>query len=200
MKTNTKTTIVLAGILAFSLAGCSKSEAPTTKISERTEPPKPPAQQQPTVPPLDQEAVALAEKGFLEMWTQVGDSWFTWFRYTNDSGNIFSHFVQTKTVTHEVTPDRLSEADTLNGLQWKGVVRFDGRAYREYQQVKDSPQVPQWSEWAASQPNLFDGNILPAYIFTKKNGQWTNDYVNIRGYHIFFTKPSEEQIKKMLPQ
>jgi hypothetical protein len=192
MKTNTITTIVLAGILAFSLAGCSKSEAPTPQISERTE------------PPLDQEAVAFAEKRFLETWTQVGDSWFTWFRYTNNSGNISSLFFQTKNVTHDVTPERLSEADTLNGLQWKGEVAFNSRVYRVCGQVKDSPQVPQWSEWAERrQPELFSsplgGPLLfpNNYKFTKKNGQWT--LVSFRS-NPDFTKPSEEQIKKILPQ
>jgi hypothetical protein len=183
MKTNTITTIVLAGFLAFSLAGCSKS--PTPQISERTE------------PPLDQEAVALAEKGSLETWTQVGDSWFTWFRqYTNDSV-----FIQIKTVTHDVTPERLSEADTLNGLQWKGEVAFNYRVYRAYyEQVKGSPQVPQWGPWGDRQPEV-SGPLFPSnYKFTKKNGQWT--LVSYRcGYpNQFFTKPSEEQIKKILPQ
>jgi hypothetical protein len=195
MKTTTITTIVLAGILAFSLAGCSKSEAPTPKISERTDPPKAPQPQQPTPPTLDQEALALAEKGFLEPWTQVGDSWFTWWRRTGNisGGETSSCFIQIRGLTNKVEPQRLSEAETLNGLQWKGEVQFLSRIYRKYRL-----EVSQWSDWTDGQPGFVE-ILLPIYHLTKKNGQWTIDFV-AGGEKERLTKPSEEQIKKILPQ
>lgn len=149
----------------------------------------------PQPPTLDQEAVALAEKDFLEPWTQVGDSWFTWWR-----GKTFSAFIQIRGVTHKVKPESLSEAETLNGLQWKGEVRFFSRIYREYYQIIGEPQAPQWSDWRDGEPAPGgEWLLLPSYRLTKKNGQWTIDS-SAGGDKDRLTKPSEEQIKKILPQ
>ena len=197
MKPHTITTIVLAGIVAFSFAACSKSEAPKTKgesltpkILERTEPSKPPQPQQPTVPPLEQEALALAEKRLSEKWTQVGDSWFTWFSWKENDYEFF----QIRGVTHQVKPDGLSEADTLNGWQWKGWVTFDCSVHRQL----DSAKGPQWSDWSDGRPTIGNWSkpVLYGNRLTKKNGQWE---IDVEG-DLTNIKPSEEQIKKILPQ
>jgi hypothetical protein len=204
MKTNTITTIVLVGILAFSLAACSKSEAPTPKISERTEPSKPQnsAQpQQPTLPPLDQEAVALAEKAFSETWTHVGDSWLTYQRHnrSNLGENYSFKYIQIRGVTFRVGSAALSEADTLNGFQWKGWVVVFFRLRRDYS-LDESP-TRQWSSWedAPSDGELWIADRQRSYNIVKKNGQWEITPNRI-GDGYMLTKPSEEQIKGILTQ
>lgn len=125
-------------------------KSPTPNISERTEPPKPLQPQQPAPPSLDQEAVAFAKKKFFELWTQVGDSWFTWHTFQETGSQITPYFIQIRGLTYKVKPERLSEADTLNGFQWRGEVGFFDRVWRTYDQDNrdiDGPQVPQWSDW-----------------------------------------------------
>jgi len=200
MKTNTITTIVLVAILAFSLAACSKSEAPTPKISERTEPPKPSQHQQPTRPPLDQEAGALAEKAFSETWTQVGDSWFIFHQWRIQDR---FKFIQIKGVTFQVRSKALSEADTLNGLQWKGDVEVFIRIQRDYnlEDNLEKPRARQWSDWSdAPDGRLVVGQNYAIYNLERKNGQWTIGAPNAKGDMYKLTKPSEEQIKNMLTQ
>jgi hypothetical protein len=111
-------------------------------------------------------------------------------------------YFQIRGVTHKVETWDLSEAETLNGLQWKGQVRFASRVCRKYEHVKDSPQVPKWSEWENGGP-LINGSVdilssYESYQFTKKNGQWMKGYESGSYQKQFFTKPSEEQIKKIL--
>ena len=165
-------------------------KSPTPNISERTEPPKPLQPQQPAPPSLDQEAVAFAKKKFFELWTQVGDSWFTshTFRETG------SEYIQIRGLTYKVKPERLSEADTLNGFQWRGKVGFFSRVSRTYDRDIDGPQVPQWSDWFDDASYKIPIDDF-SYFIIKKNGQWTTSHDTAD-----YTKPSEEQIKKILTE
>jgi len=217
MKTNTITTIVLVGVVAFSLGACSKSEAPKTnvesptpKIAERTETPQPPKQQQPTVPTPEQEAVALAEKKFSETWAQVGDSWFIFHQWRAAEWMGYeSKVIQIRGVTFQGRSEAVSEADTLNGVKWKGAVQVYFNVFRDYE-LEEHPTRParQWSEWRNAkdmQPFgegdkrlvVADRNTL--YTFANKNGQWGIAVPSV-DEHYKLTKPSEEQIKKILPQ
>jgi hypothetical protein len=182
-------------------------KSPTPNISARTEPRKPPQTQQPVPPSLDQDAFDFAKKGFLEPWTQVGDSWFTWWRYT-ESGKTVSLFIQIKGVTYKVKPERLSEAETLNGLEWRGRVDFFSRVYRIYDQFPLGQQVPQWGDWRDGQAEIIEYRLylqspvfvlLPVYFLTKKDGRWAIDKI-VKGDKEHLTKPSEKQINKILPQ
>ena len=185
-------------------------KSPTPNISERTEPPKPLQPQPPAPQSLDQEAVAFAKNKFFELWTQVGDSWFTWHTLPETGGNFkekFFYFIQIRGLTYKVKPNRLSEADTLNGFQWRGEVGFFKRVRRIYDRDNrdiDGPQVPQWSDWDDN-----DGVETPihdfSYFIIKKNGQWTNalwptGQPQTFGGTAIYTKPSEEQIKKILTE
>jgi len=96
-------------------------------------------------------------------------------------------------VTHRVEHRDLFEAETLNGLQWNGSVDFGCSVNREY--LLDGPQGNHWSDWSEGGPP----GLLSTYALTKKNGQWTTDYVEGGGKEQL-TKPSEEQIKNILPQ
>ena len=165
-------------------------KSPTPNISERTEPPKPLQPQPPAPQSLDQEAVAFAKKKFFELWTQVGDSWFTshTFRETG------SEYIQIRGLTYKVKPERLSEADTLNGFQWRGKVGFFSRVSRTYDRDIDGPQVPQWSDWFDDASYKIPIDDF-SYFIIKKNGQWTTSHDTAD-----YTKPSEEQIKKILTE
>ena len=171
-------------------------KSPTPNISERTEPPKPPQPQQPAPPSLDQEAVAFAKKKFFELWTQVGDSWFTWHTLTE----TFPYLIQIRGLTYKVKPERLSEADTLNGFQWRGQVGFFNRVYRAYDRNRDDPQVPQWSDWFENARFEGPGFGGVSYFIIKKNGQWTTSQPQTVDGTAVYTKPSEEQIKKILTE
>ena len=151
MKTQTITLNVLAGILAISMAACSKSDDSTqsaassltkqlkeqkeevAKILDRRA-----TEHRPIVLSLDEEAGKLAMTEFLKFRTQVGDSWFSLYR-----DDYRSECYQYKGVTREVTMYKISPADKLNGLEWNGRVEFYCSVYRTMVDLKD----PKWSDW-----------------------------------------------------
>lgn len=75
------------------------------------------------------------------------------------NGNI----IQYKGVTIRVLPSHLSEADILNGYQFRGTVAFDYRLSREY-----SVQRKQWSEWSTEGA----GSFFYKNSITKRSSQW----------------------------
>ena len=87
--------------------------------------------------------------------TRCGDDHFS--RLPN--GNI----VQYRGVSIRVSSSALSEADILNGYQFRGRVAFDYRLTREY-----SAQSNRWSQWFTSgSASLFSSNFI-----TKRSGRW----------------------------
>lgn len=116
-----------------------------------------------------------------------------------------TNFYETKGVTRQVTSTPLSEADTLNGLQWQGEVHFSSRIHRKYSLGDSFEKERQWSEWRDGSPWSYTGQPMRATItLTKTKGQWAlkfNTYDEVAGLHTRVpTKPSEEQIKNLLAQ
>jgi len=188
MKTKRITTPILAGILAFGLAACSKSEPNPSEDTKHIED-----------SPLTIEADALATKTFFGVWTPIEDSCYT---KRTIEGGWPPEFIQIKGVSYHLRSGQISEADALNGLEWQGGVRFSCRVYRKF----GGRDGPQWSEWREGVPQRGSVplEIGMNYSLQKKNGHWKAWgellYDVNRGQYSDLTKPTEEEIQAILPQ
>ena len=90
-----------------------------------------------------------------------------------------------KGLMYEVAPQELSEADTLNELQWHGQVRISCRASRSY-----------GHDWGSELPDRAYMYEFTHYDLAKRKGQWTIP----PSPPSYYTKPSEAEIKKLLAQ
>jgi len=89
-------------------------------------------------------------------------------RVTRCGGDYYSripngNIIQYRGVSIRVVPSNLSEADSLNGYQFRGTVAFDYRLAREY-----SAQGKRWGQWRTfGSESLFYRNLI-----TKRRGKW----------------------------
>lgn len=130
------------------------------------------------------EALDYSEKIWLENWTQLGESWFA---IECDINMV--KMLEINGRSPKVEEIVLSAADKLNGINWKGVVEFDCKAYRFLMLESEEPK---WSMWIDGGPVNDRKNALMSISLTKNNGQWTADDVeNLAGDF----KPSEVQVR-----
>jgi len=103
------------------------------------------------------EVVNLVRAELEKHWLKTSDGWISEFPSSVSSQVIFR---QIKELKFEVSSDKLSEADKLNGIEFKGACRFQNSVSRSY----DSWGPAKWSDW---RDDNLDG--LPVL---KEKGQW----------------------------
>lgn len=104
-------------------------------------------------------AVKQATAAFSRHWTQCGDTWVT----SVDAPRIYMQF---KKMTPTVSQDKLTSADTLNGITWRGTILFRAEACRTFYFQKTMSGGPGWVPWSA-------GCRMWLYGATQTNGKWT---------------------------
>jgi hypothetical protein len=117
----------------------------------------------------EQEMAAEAQKLLDSLFTQCGDDHFSKRTFKYKSGTAWVIDQYKKLLAHaKLYP--LSEADRLNGIEWKATVQFTASAGREYshgeQLVKrglNPKKLDTWSEWKKPQ-------FAFAYPIEKKHG------------------------------
>ena len=123
------------------------------------------------VEPLTQEAMIVAQKTLDQFFEQRGDTWITQVQRDIDGAGVQA--IELKNVTTTIHAEPVTAADTLNGIQWKGVFVYHpvaGRANfpRGKEWLADSPlgHIPGWSQWC-------DGESFWVQVTEQKNnGQW----------------------------
>lgn len=117
----------------------------------------------------DQSAAALklATDAFSRHWTHCNDTWVSRLESPKC-------YVQWKNVTPDFAPDQLTPADRLNGVTWRGQIRFPPMACREFyfDEKTSGGRPPGWSPWS-------DGCALWIYRATQTNGKWTLSEVDV---------------------
>lgn len=89
------------------------------------------------------------------------------------------YVIEAKDLRLEIHEDPLTEADQLNGLQWKGNFQHFAKVSR-YKACED--KVPdekdwyqgRWSEWVSGlwNPEIQNYALNPVYEMEKRNGEW----------------------------
>ena len=160
MKSTLAATALLA-LLIF-LIGCKSTESSSSSSSSSGIPVR--FEVKGGHGPLGDEAVKWAT----ELWqpTKIGDSYYV---FQTSPGKVITEF---RTPLISVSPWRVSEADRLNGVEWRGIILVRIESYRDCYMVKDrfTPRnVGHWSEWK-------DGKASNAHVVSveleKRNGKW----------------------------
>lgn len=108
-------------------------------------------------PGKDKEAHEQALKYVEAQLTKCGDSYYGIRKIARD-GNLY----QFKNPKVTVTSEQLTQADKLNGIEWKGSLYFSAEAWRNYYDG-------QWSEW---RQNFMGVTAGLSGSLVKKNGEW----------------------------
>jgi hypothetical protein len=110
---------------------------------------------------LDAEAKEEAEKFWATQTTRCGDSYYR-KQILPEKDNYVLYF-QMRDAEVVVTPNKVSEADRLNGIEWKGETSFRPKASRVWGTEKGA-----WYEWKPGMGNVPD----LSYGMRKVNGRW----------------------------
>jgi hypothetical protein len=119
------------------------------------------------VSPLEMEAEAFAEQLVAQYWVKSGETFLGTCTPMLGSVEIF----EVKGFFHKLESSSLSEADKLNGIQWRGKVIVTGSASRRYDSDKQAWGLWQSRMGAYSGPRE-DGRESWYYDFEKNGDQW----------------------------
>jgi hypothetical protein len=129
----------------------------------------------PPVDPLSQEATKVAQGTLAQYFELRGDTWVTIVQ--RDISGCGVQAIELKNVTTTVQAEAVTPADTLNGIQWKGVFMYRPVAGRGnfpngQSWLSDSPagHIPGWSQW-------YDGGSFWVRMVEQKlNGRWEGGF------------------------
>lgn len=135
--------------------------------------------QKPIIEPLDRFAFDLGVKELNKLFYKHGEFIFVnVFRepsvHPTFRLSAIDRYVQGKRVVYTFSPDKLSEADVMNGWEYKGDVHFFiTGSKRQYDPNSDEG----WSEWTmfpgdTDVQNSLYGTTLSFKIHKKKGGEW----------------------------
>ncbi len=138
--------------------------------------------------PLVKQAIETCKSEANKYWVQRSGDWFTGQNGTFTGLNAATFTGQSIVQVREVTfkghldPGGLSEADKLNGLDWRGWVHADGPASRRYDVTGKA-----WAPWKAGV------NVISCRL-EHQNGKWTFDIIQHMGGGVdlkTYFRPSE---------
>ena len=115
----------------------------------------------------------MADKFLARYFIQEGNSLYAEEPLQNDWAGRY--ITQKKGVKRNIETDSLTEADKLNGFEFKGLVRYFSQAERSYKQKATAKTKAGWGEWKDTQS--LDPLTGHPYAFAfidvaKLNGEW----------------------------
>ena len=163
---------------SLSVAGCGDRDAAQTPANDVRQPSDQISRPESAVSAIDQEGIDKAWELFRGHWTQCAESWVSvqtgqggWFRMCP---TCTKQIVELKGVDIRPATTRapVTEADRLNGMEWKGSLDFVFTAARTYTLRNDLNKEPRgpWSEWWAPSQGVY--HISYRINLIKKAGQW----------------------------
>jgi hypothetical protein len=91
----------------------------------------------------DSEAKSVARRIWAERFQECGDSFFGQYKITEASYDLYQY----KNAEIDVEEQKLSQADKLNGVEWKGITHLKPEAYRSWDSVSKK-----WTAWRNGGP------------------------------------------------
>jgi len=112
-----------------------------------------------------------AAKVALDLWkpTKIGKSYYL-FYYLYQANYETKAIFELRGPMIYVRPQEISEADKLNGLEWKGRVNFASEATRSCLLASPDAPINQWSEWWSSAVSTDAGFSFE--LVKSNNGKW----------------------------
>jgi TPR repeat protein len=141
------------------------------------------SQQASTVQEQNARIAALAEEALSTHWSKRDESRFTYSPKMGELQAVMqmtsgeAAIVELRGVRSLITPETLQEADTLNGIRWKGSVVYRAQLKREYRwKAADGDQSQKgWSDWVQ-----FDKPFVQIDLEFKK-GKWNTTFRQVAG-------------------
>lgn len=113
--------------------------------------------------PLQQHALSLAKAQFDKHFVKCGDTWFVY-------DNALTEMKKFAGAT--IKMGKISEADSLNGVEWQGYIWYDfSGPRRKFEKSSWNDPNPKWGDWKDQREQL--ESSLFAVLITRKNGEWT---------------------------
>lgn len=140
----------------------------------------------PVQDPLLQEALAQTGPRLQSKWYQDGDSWFMLNQYGGSTQRPSPLYIQARKVTCKHIPYKVSDAEKLNGVEWKGEISYVYQLHRFY-----DPATRKWSEW---RDGSFINSNMPVFSLIKQHGKWEINGGNPDIYEL----PSADTIANLL--
>jgi len=105
----------------------------------------------------DRAAADFVRAKLAEHWSEGPDGWTTELQQFNVFGQVMGgipdlHFHQFRELRFTVVPEALSEAQRLNGVDYRGRVEFEPTAERWYREVQTYEGPRGWSDWRDGRP------------------------------------------------
>lgn len=156
--------LILLASLLFATQGC---EQKTASVPNASITPSPNTASRSA--DFQSEALRAAENEWSKVWVQQGDTWIA-------KAQNGRYLLQIKGKRTEAHAEVLSEADRLNGIQWRGSVAFHCVAARKFGFVTDDGGLKAINDPHAGQHTGWNDWYVPTmgdYKFKKQNDSWT---------------------------
>jgi hypothetical protein len=114
----------------------------------------------------DSEAKNAARQIWAERFGECGDSFFAHYKITGASYDLYQY----KNAEIEVQEQSVSEADKLNGVEWKGITHLKPQAYRSWDSLSKK-----WTAWRNGVP-LMGPSLGLAERFERVRGHWAYNH------------------------
>ena len=112
---------------------------------------------------LTNEAINIAKKEFDKVLVHCGDYWY--LKRSGFARNT-EYYRITGNVKVEVKKEILYETEKLNGLEWRGLIRYKiGHVYQKGSMNKNNKWQKWWSPWE-------DESVELCLKLEKKKGEW----------------------------
>ena len=118
---------------------------------------------------LDREAASYVRSKIAEHWVEGEGGWTTELQQRNLLGELMPgvpavRFRQVRALSFTLEPEPLSEAQKLNGVDYRGAVTFAQTAQRDYRTAQTFEGPPGWSTWSDGWPRTL--------AVERRSGEW----------------------------
>lgn len=124
----------------------------------------------------DRDAAAFVRAKLDSHWVKSADGWTTQLQERNVAGEVVPDYgitpnplyKQYRELTFTVEPEAVTEAQRLNGTDYRGRVSFRKTPLRFYRTEYDGEGPKGWSDWT----NNVLYNLVPTLAVERRNGRW----------------------------
>lgn len=117
----------------------------------------------------DSEAKSVARRIWAERFEGCGDSFFGQYKITEVSYDLYQY----KDAEIDVEEQKVSQADRLNGVEWRGITHLKPEAYRSWDSVSKK-----WAPWRNGVPIMGPSFGLTQRL-EKRRGQWVYSHSSL---------------------
>ena len=117
----------------------------------------------------DSEAKSVARRIWAERFGECSDSLFGLYKITEASYDVYQY----NNADIDVEEQKVSQAEKLNGVEWKGITHLKPQTYRSW-----DPVSKKWTIWRNGSP-IMGPSFGLTERFEKRGGQWAYSHSSL---------------------